>query len=127
MNGTYPSKEFIVMESPSFTTINGLKTGTFLYALADKYGDSQLDSTQQVWLTYVGQKYYLMTFVTPVYSFYTPQNSEMLRQFTKSVKFLGHTQYLLPEDSPSTTKSERRMPIVLVLIQTLLCLSYLRQ
>ena len=29
MNGTYPSKEFIVMEPPSFTTINGLKTGTF--------------------------------------------------------------------------------------------------
>ena len=43
MNGTYPSKEFIVMEPPSFTTINGLKTGTFLYALADRYGDSQLD------------------------------------------------------------------------------------
>ena len=72
MNGTYPSKEFIVMESPSFTTINGLKTGTFLYALADRYGDSQLDSTQQVWLTYVGQKYYLMGFVTPVYSFLYP-------------------------------------------------------
>ena len=78
MNGTYPSKEFIVMEPPSFTTINGLKTGTFLYALADRYGDSQLDSTQQIWLTYVGQKYYLMTFVTAVHSFYTPQNSEML-------------------------------------------------
>ena len=29
MNGTYPSKEFIVMEPPSFTTINSLKTGTF--------------------------------------------------------------------------------------------------
>ena len=112
MNGTYPSKEFIVMEPPSFTTINGLKTGTFLYALADKYGDSQLDSTQQVWLTYVGQKYYLMTFVTPVHSFYTPQNSEMLGQFMKSVRFLGHA--LAPTDSPSTTTSGNDNAIVLV-------------
>ena len=103
MNGSYPSKEFIVMEPPSFTTINGLKTGTFLYALADRYGESQMDNTQQVWLTYVGQKYYLMTFVTPLYSFYTPQNSEMLGQFMKSVRFLALSQHLPPVESLSTS------------------------
>jgi hypothetical protein len=114
MNGTYPSKEFVVMEPPSFTTINGLKTGTFLYALADKYGESELDSTQQVWLTYVGQKYYLMSFITPLHSFFTPQNSEMLGQFLKSIKFLGHNQYLPPSDSTSTTTSGKDNATVLV-------------
>ena len=114
LNGTYPSKEFIVMEPPSVTTLNGLKTGTFLYALVDKFGDSQLDSTQQVWLTYVGQKYYLMAFVTPVHSFYTPQNSEMLGKFMKSLRFLGHGQYLLPADSSSTITYGKENAIVLL-------------
>ena len=55
-----------------------------------------------------------MTFVTPMHSFYTPQNSEMPGQFLKSVKFLGHTQYLIPSDTPSTATSGKDNAIALV-------------
>ena len=56
------SKEYRVVEQPSFVNIDGVKTGTFLYSYKDKYEDYPVTSGNQIWMTYVGNAGYLISF-----------------------------------------------------------------
>jgi hypothetical protein len=85
------SKEYNVIEQPSFINIDGQKVGTFLYTQKDKYEDNAEAYGSQIWMVYVGDHGYLLSFVSPTRTFDSPENIQIRDQFIKSIKFLGNT------------------------------------
>ena len=85
------SKEYNIIEKPSFPTIDGQKAGTFLVSSKDKYEDNPSTWGTQMWLVYVGDHGYLITFFTTTDVFDNPENVQVRDHFIKSIKFLGNT------------------------------------
>ena len=57
------SKEYRVIEQPSFLTVDGQKVGTYLYTSKDKYEDYASTWGTQNWLVFVGTHGYLISFL----------------------------------------------------------------
>lgn len=76
--------------NPSFTTINGHLTGTFLLSFAEgQYETDPLKGVWQYWTTFNGGHGYTIVFVSTPDSFLTPDYTEVRDQFINSIKFLG--------------------------------------
>jgi hypothetical protein len=83
------TKEIRVIEKPSFINIDGQKAGTFLITQKDKYGDNAVRLANQLWVVYVGDHGYLISFGSTTDQFDSPKNIEIRDHFIKSIKFLG--------------------------------------
>jgi hypothetical protein len=83
------TKEISVIEQPSFINIDGQKAGTFLITQKDKYEDTALRLANQLWVVYVGDHGYLISFASPTDQFDSPKNAKIRDDFIKSIKFLG--------------------------------------
>jgi hypothetical protein len=81
--------EVKTIEEPSYLTINGYNTGTFLITFKDKYEDFGIKGAQQQWIVFVGNAGYMITFIAPTSTFDSPENIEFRDHFIKSIKFLG--------------------------------------
>ncbi len=81
-----------IIQSPSFTTIDGQMAETFISNSRHRFGDAELETVEQFWLTYVGSAdYYLMAFIAPIQSFSNPENILVRSQFINSIKLLNAT------------------------------------
>ena len=78
------------IETPSYLTIDGKKTGTFLLAL--KLKDSGVEAGQQFWLVLVGDRVYQIFNMELTRNFDSPENTEIRNHFINSIKFLGDTE-----------------------------------
>jgi hypothetical protein len=85
------SKEYKVIEQPSFTTIGNQKAGTYLFTHKDKYEDYATRWASQHWIVYVGNHGYLLSFMTSTSQFDSPEMMQIRNQFLKSIRFLGDT------------------------------------
>ena len=90
ISGDY-SYEYRVIEQPTFLTIDGQNAGTFLYTFKDKYEDNAWTWGSQVWLVYVGDHAYMISFTERTDDFDSPENIQIRDQFIKSINFLGNT------------------------------------
>jgi hypothetical protein len=90
ISGDY-SYEYRVIEQPKFLTIDGQKAGTFLYTFKDKYEDNAWTWGSQIWLVYVGDHAYEISFTERTDEFDSPENIQIRDQFIKSINFLGNT------------------------------------
>lgn len=85
------SYEQRVIEQRIFLTIDGQKAGTFVYTFKDKYEDSAWTLGSQIWLVYVGDHAYEISFTERTDEFDSPENIQIRDQFIKSINFLGNT------------------------------------
>lgn len=83
------SNEYRVIEQPSFINVDNQKVGTFLYTYKDKYEDNPITFANQIWMAYVGDAGYMLSFFSPTTSFDSPENMEIRDRFIKSIKFLS--------------------------------------
>lgn len=90
ISGDY-SYEYRVIEQPKFLTIDGQKAGTFLYTFKEKYEDNAWTWGSQIWLVYVGDHAYEISFTERTDEFDSPENIQIRDQFIKSINFLGNT------------------------------------
>jgi len=96
------TNEIRIIEKPSFTTIDSQKTGTFLITLEEKYEKFPIKIATQEWLTFVGDRGYIIGYVASTGSFDNQENTEIRDSFIKSIKFLN------VEPTTSTTNSTSR-------------------
>ena len=72
--------------------------GTFISYSRHRFGDTELETVEQFWLTYVGSvDYYLMAFIAPIQSFSNPDNVMIWNHLVKSVKILDVTDMVKSE------------------------------
>jgi hypothetical protein len=90
------SKEYRVIEQPSFLTVDGQKIGTFLFTSKDKYEDYASTWGTQDWFVFVGTHGYLITFFATTDTFDSPENIAIRDKFINSIKFLG---LVIPQQS----------------------------
>ncbi len=65
---------------------------TFISNSRQRFGDDELETVEQFWLTNVGSAdYYLMAFIAPIQSFSNPENILVRSQFINSIKLLNAT------------------------------------
>ena len=83
--GSYDVK---IIEKPSFITIDNQKTGTYLITLEEKYEKYPTKLASQHWLTFVGERGYLIGNTALTSNFDTPENTEIRDHIIKSIKFL---------------------------------------
>jgi hypothetical protein len=95
------TKEISVIEQPSFINIDGQKAGTFLITQKDKYEDNALRLANQLWVVYVGDHGYLISFDSTTDLFDTPKNVKIRDDFIKSIRFIQ------PENSTNTNVTNR--------------------
>lgn len=89
LNESNAPNGYEIIQPPSFTTIDGQMAGTFISYLRHRFGDAELETVEQFWLTYVGSAdYYLMAFMAPIQSFSNPENVMIRSQFINSIKIL---------------------------------------
>ena len=96
--GTY---EVRIIEKPSFMTIDNQKTGTFLITLEKKYEKFPSKMAAQHWLTFVGDKGYIITNIASTGNFDNPENMQIRDHFIKSIKFLDAESTTNTTNSPS--------------------------
>jgi hypothetical protein len=77
------------IESPTFLTIDGQRSGTFLLTFEEKYETDPILGASQYWVTMVGNNAYTITFFSTPETFDSPENTEIRDRFIKSIKFLG--------------------------------------
>jgi hypothetical protein len=82
------SKEYSVIEFPSFVSIDNQNAGTFVFTQKDKYDVNSTPWAVQVWLVYVGDHGYLISFASQSNMFFTPENTEVREHFLNSINFL---------------------------------------
>jgi len=82
------TKEISVIEQPSFINIDGQKAGTFLITLKDKYEDNALRLANQLWVVYVGDHGYLISFGSTTDQIDSPKNVKIRDDFIKSIRFI---------------------------------------
>jgi hypothetical protein len=83
------SKEYKVIEQPTFLTIDGQQAGTFLYTSKDKYEENAVRVATQIWVVGVGDRAYLIWFTNTPSNFDKPEVTEIRDHFINSIKFLG--------------------------------------
>jgi len=85
------TKDYRVIESPSFIKIGNESAGTFLYTIQDKYETTPTNIAHQIWIVFVGNHGYTISFLGSPSTFDSPENTEIRDHFLKSIKFLGNT------------------------------------
>ena len=89
LNDSNAPNKYEIIQPPSFTTIDGQMAGTFISYSRHRFGDAELKTVEQFWLTYVGSvDYYLMAFIAPIQSFSNPDNVISRNQLINSIKLL---------------------------------------
>lgn len=88
ISGDY-TKEYKVIEQPSFITIDGQNAGTYLYTFKDKYEEFASKWASQIWTVYAGDHGYLLSFLATTDLFDGPEMKEIREQFIKSIHFTG--------------------------------------
>ena len=92
LNDSNALNKYEIIQSPSFTTIDGQMTGTFISYSRHRFGDAELETVEQFWLTYVGSlDYYLMSFIAPIQSFSNSDNAMIRNHLVNSIKLLDAT------------------------------------
>lgn len=92
LNESNAPNKYEIIQPPSFTTIDGQMAGTFISYSRHRFGDAELETVEQFWLTYVGSvDYYLMAFIAPIQSFSNPDNVIIRNQLVNSIKVLDAT------------------------------------
>jgi|SRR5215211_6496978 len=91
-----------IIEKPSFITIDNQKTGTYLITLEKKYEKYPSKLASQFWLTFVGERGYLISNTALASNFDTPENTGIRDHLIKSIKFLD------VDTSTTTTNSTSR-------------------
>ena len=92
LNDSNALNKYEIIQPPSFTTIDGQMTGTFISYSRHRFGDAELETVEQFWLTYVGSlDYYLMSFITPIQSFSNSDNAMIRNHLVNSIKLLDAT------------------------------------
>lgn len=87
ITGDY-SKEYRVIEKPSFIVIDNLDTGTFLFTSKDKYEDYAIKWARQYWITFNNDKGYLIAYTSSADTFDNPENIEIRDKFINSIRFI---------------------------------------
>ena len=88
INSDY-KKEYKVIEQPSFVNIDNQKAGSFLFTQKDKYEEFATKWATQVWVVYVGNHGYLLSFMASTNVFDAPEIKNIRDQFIGSIKFMG--------------------------------------
>ncbi len=89
LNDSNAPNKYEIIQPPSFTTIDGQMAGTFISYSRHRFGDSELETVEQFWLTYVGSvDYYLMSFISPIQSFSNSDNTIIRNHLVNSIKLL---------------------------------------
>ena len=92
LNDSNALNKYEIIQPPSFTTIDGQMTGTFISYSRHRFGDAELETVEQFWLTYVGSlDYYLMSFIAPIQSFSNSDNAMIRNHLVNSIKLLDAT------------------------------------
>jgi hypothetical protein len=66
--------------------------GTFISYSRHRFGDAELETVEQFWLTHAGSvDYYLMSFIAPIQSFSNSDNVMIRNQLVNSIKVLDAT------------------------------------
>ena len=92
LNDSNALNKYEIIQPPSFTTIDGQMTGTFISYSRHRFGDAELETVEQFWLTYVGSlDYYLMSFIAPIQSFSNSDNAMIRNHLVNSIKLLDTT------------------------------------
>jgi len=78
-----------ITQPPSFAIIDGKMAETFTTYSRHGFGNDELDTVEQFWLTYVeSPDYYLIGFIAPIQSFNNPESIMVRNQFISSIKIL---------------------------------------
>lgn len=89
LNESNAPNAYEIIQPPSFTTIDGQMAGTFISYSRHRFGDAELETVEQFWLTYVGSvDYYLVAFIAPIQLFTNPDNVMIRSQFINSIRIL---------------------------------------
>jgi hypothetical protein len=92
LNDSNALNKYEIIQPASFTTIDGQMTGTFISYSRHRFGDAELETFEQFWLTYVGPvDYYLMSFIAPIKSFSNSDNAMIRNHLVNSIKLLDAT------------------------------------
>jgi hypothetical protein len=92
LNDSNALNKYEIIQPPSFTTIDGQMAGTFISYSRHRFGDAELETVEQFWLTYVRSvDYYLMSFIAPIQSFSNSDNVMIRNQLVNSIKVLDAT------------------------------------
>jgi len=92
LNDSNALNEYEIIQPPSFTTIDGQIAGTFISYARHRFGDTELETFEQFWLTYVGSvDYYLMSFIAPIQSFSNSDNAMVRNHLVNSIELLDAT------------------------------------
>jgi hypothetical protein len=92
LNDSNAPNKYEIIQPPSFTTIDGQMAGTFISYSRHRFGDAELETVAQFWLTYVGSvDYYLMSFIGPIQSFSNSDNAIVRNHLVNSIKLLDAT------------------------------------
>lgn len=92
LNESNAPNKYEIIQPLSFTTTDGQMAGTFISYSRHRFGDAELETVEQFWLTYVGSvDYYLMAFIAPIQSFSNPENVIIRNQLINSIKILDVT------------------------------------
>jgi hypothetical protein len=83
------NREYKTIENPTFTTIDGKQTGTFVFTSKEKYDVDAIAFGDQVWMVNNLNHGYVISFLANTDSFDSPENIQIRDQFIKSIKFLG--------------------------------------
>src|SRR5262249_42386319 len=83
------SKEYRIIEPPSFTTIDGQRTGTFLYTVKDNYPENSPKLAVQHWITFKDGVGYDIMYVSTPDTFDNPDEKAIRDNLIKSIKFTG--------------------------------------
>ncbi len=90
VTGDY-SKEHVVIEKPSFMTIDNQQVGTYLLTSKDKYEESANKWADQTWIVSMPSHSYIIKLTSIVDVFDNPTTTEIRDHFIKSIKFLSDT------------------------------------
>ena len=77
------------VERPSFFNVDGQKTGSFLVIFKQKAEVDPVDVEVQYWITFVGNKGYVLEFLSTPENFNASENLEIRDRFIQSINFIG--------------------------------------
>ncbi len=81
--------EYKTIQPPSLLEIDGHKTGSFHILFSQKDEIDPVSGEVQYWITFVGEKGYMIEFLSIPENFDTSDNTEMRDRFISSIDFLG--------------------------------------
>ena len=82
------TKEIRIIEEPTFLSIDGKQSATFLHTSKDNYDVEALTWGNQMWMVNLQNSGYFIGFLAPTNVFDSPDNMQIRDHFIKSIKFL---------------------------------------